>query len=69
MINIRKDTILRPGDILTSSNGNEKWQVKSMTGFKVNVVNPTTKSEKIILKNDLIFQHWTLEIGNGRGYW
>ena len=69
MINIRRDTILRAGDFLSSPNGNEKWQVKSMTGMKINVVNTTSKAEKIILKNDLIFNHWTLEIGNGRGYW
>jgi hypothetical protein len=69
MIIIKKDTILRPGDLLTPPNGNEKWQVKTMNGMKVNIVNPATKSERLILKNDLIFQHWTLEIGNGRGYW
>lgn len=69
MINIRRDTIIRPGDILVPANGTEKWQVKSMNGMKINVVQPSSKFEKLLLKNDLITQHWTLEIGNGRGYW
>lgn len=69
MIHIKKDTILRAGDLLRSPDGKEKWEVKNVIGLNINVIQPMTKNEKVFHKNDLLIGLWTLEIGNKRGYW
>ena len=68
MVNIRRDTIIKKGDVLLSEKSEERWEVKDMIGAKIYVRNSNSKSEKIMFKNDLIINHWNL-IVNDRGYW
>jgi hypothetical protein len=67
MVNIRRDTIIKKGDVLLSEKSEERWEVKDMIGAKIYVRNSNSKSEKIMFKNDLIINHWNLilnDMGN-----
>ena len=68
MLNIRRDTIIKKGDILVSADEKSKLKVKEMVGFKIHVFDPVSNQEKIVLKNDLLINNWKI-IVNDRGYW
>ncbi|HEX8547783.1 MAG TPA: hypothetical protein VF691_12530 [Cytophagaceae bacterium] len=66
---IKKDTILRNGDILISPTKKERWILKSFEGQTFTLSNPQSGKVLQVKKNDLLVEPWQLEIGNGRGYW
>ena len=68
MLNIRRDTIIKQGDILVSPDEKSKLKVKEMVGFKIYVFDPATNQEKVVLKNNLLINNWKIIINN-RGYW
>jgi hypothetical protein len=68
MVHIKKETIIKPGDILTLQGCNDQLEVKYVTGFKIHVIDRNTKVEKILVKNDLLINDWMLTINN-RNYW
>jgi len=66
---IRKDTILRNGDILVSPTKDEHWILKSFEGHTFTLTSQNSGKTIQINKNELLMGPWQLTIGNGRGYW
>lgn len=69
MKNIKKDTILRNGDILVNPANDEQWILKSFEGQTFTLTSEKSGRTILVKKNDLLLEPWQLLIGNGRGYW
>lgn len=66
---IKKDTIIKVGDILRNPENTEQWEVEKIDGFKFLVKNPKTKAQGTLLKNELLANHWTVQIMDDRNYY
>ena len=69
MIRIKKDSIIRSGDILINPKNNEKWLVKTFEGHTFSLEHQQSGKLVQVKKNDLLAEPWQLIVGNGRGYW
>jgi hypothetical protein len=69
MLPIKKDTILKAGDIISEPNGAEKWQITGIESGKFIVKNVNSGKEGYVIKNDLVSTKWLFEVKDGRKYW
>lgn len=69
MIKIKRDTIIKKGDILTDPENTEQWEVTDIDGFNFRAKNTKTSREGVLNKLDLVVSGWQMEIKDGRGYW
>lgn len=69
MINIKRDTIIKKGDILSDPENKQQWEVTDMDGYNFRAKNTKTGEEGVLNKFDLLVNDWKLTIKDGRGYW